>query len=387
MYSLSANFRSSRRADRDGSVFYTISTTGMERSLTSSIKGRDKEVLDSERKRIAQDMRIIYCVIEEFEKSGDEYSIEDILSKSADELKEDTRLRYKVLALGDKIAVDKSIVKIARKYARIDDNAPIITGDTPLTEYIDALSEQYCEQGRRVGKSLNTLSNSLSYFLKGKKVCLGEVDEKLVMCYHNYLGKEVSPTTVAFYMNTLRTVVSNANNAGLIDFTTDWASLTRVVDKPKTRVISSLDRQTLQKVIALDLSADPYLELIRDVFIFSFYAHGMELGDIATLKKENLTGNTLQYTRRAQGKTVTVNLGDKALDIINRHSEPDSDYLLPLLQRDGKQTIMQTARTLSYRALQIIGEMLTPKQKLSFAMTRTTWQAMIDNINLAEAII
>jgi len=387
MYSLSANFRPSRRADNDGSVFYTISCGSVKRSLTSSIRGKDRSLLDSERKRISQDLRIIYCVIDELAKSGKEYTMDDVLTESVSALKSESRLSLKVMTLGDKIAVDRNIACIVKRYSRIDDDTTALSKETSLIDYINVLSDEYCKQGRRIGKSLTTLGNSLSKYLKGVTVGLSEVDEQFIMSYNQYLSGDVIQSTVAYYMTTLRFVVNHANTDGLMNLTMDWASLIHVDNSAKTRIVKTLDRRTLQEITNLDLSADTYLELIRDTFMFSFYTHGMELTDIAGLKKENLSGNTLQYNRRTSGKYTTVVLGDKALEIINRHSEADSNYLLPLSQRDGKPIIYQTVKTVSYRALQTIGEMLSPKQKLSFSMTRASWQSMIANINLAEAIV
>lgn len=388
MYSLSAKFRPSRRADTDGSVYYTISVNCKERSVTSSIKSKTKDALQSERRKIAQDLRIIYCVIEDLVRSGKEYTMDDLVAKSAAALGMDSAIRLKVLSLGDRISVDRSIVRIDKKYVNIDDSYNTnVNADVLLTDYVYALSKDYCEHGRRIGKSLGSLCNNISRYLKGRPVKLKDIDETFIAEYHKFVSASVAPSTLAFYMSTMRTVVNNANKAGFLNLSMDWSAYIRINNLPKTRVVATLGREALQQIIALDLADEPYIELVRDTFIFSFYTRGMEYTDICSLKKENLNGNLLSYHRRKSGREVKLPVGDKVMEIIKRHTEEDSEYLLPLLYRGGKSIAYATAKSISYRALRIIGERLVPKQKLSFSMTRVSWEAMMENINVAEAIV
>jgi len=92
----------------------------------------------------------------------------------------------------------------------------------------------------------------------------------------------------------------------------------------------SLGIEVIQQIAKLDLADDRRLDLARDIFLFGFYAKGMELVDVANLKVENLNGNILTYHRRLKGKERTVMLGNAALSIIRKYHDKNRDYLFPL---------------------------------------------------------
>ena len=48
----------------------------------------------------------------------------------------------------------------------------------------------------------------------------------------------------------------------------------------------------------------------RDLFIFSFYARGMNLADIAALKPESIRDGRIFYTRKKTGRVIPNRSGD-----------------------------------------------------------------------------
>lgn len=80
-----------------------------------------------------------------------------------------------------------------------------------------------------------------------------------------------------------------------------------------------------------DLSNNPKLAVIRDIFVFHCYV-GCRVSDLYRLTRDNIRDGFLEYmpqkTKKCQAKTVRVPLHEKALKILERY-DADSDRLLP----------------------------------------------------------
>ena len=83
-----------------------------------------------------------------------------------------------------------------------------------------------------------------------------------------------------------------------------------------------------------DLSDNPKLAVIRDIFVFHCYV-GCRVGDLYRLTRDNIKDGFLEYmpqkTKKCQAKTVRVPLHEKALKILERYAA-GADRLFPFRQ-------------------------------------------------------
>ena len=83
-----------------------------------------------------------------------------------------------------------------------------------------------------------------------------------------------------------------------------------------------------------DLSDNPKLAVIRDIFVFHCYV-GCRVGDLYRLTRANIKDGFLEYmpqkTKKCQAKTVRVPLHEKALKILERY-DAGADRLFPFRQ-------------------------------------------------------
>lgn len=258
-----------------------------------------------------------------------------------------------------------------------------------LTDYIDKLYEAKRCEGRNRFQAYLSLRNSIRQYLDGKDVGVEDIDAKFIMGYYSFLRSRVSENTVSYYMRNFRRVMNQAKNEGLSELDFDWgANVSVAANMPeKDTTEKALSKSALSMLVELDLTDKPLHALVRDMFMFSFYARGIELYDLGLLKKTDLTGNILRYRKRQKGNIVEVYLGEKCMSIISRYNDPDSPYLLPILRRNGMDYQSQSVKTLFYRIAREIGDMVEPKIKLSFSISRASWQALVQNINIAEIAI
>ena len=100
----------------------------------------------------------------------------------------------------------------------------------------------------------------------------------------------------------------------------------------------SISKEDIQKLVDLRLpkSSTPYLEFARDIFLFTYYTAGINIGDIARLKHSNIRNGRINYTRHKTGKEIACKLMPIASEIIEKYSSPfydDVDYIFPILDK------------------------------------------------------
>lgn len=251
-----------------------------------------------------------------------------------------------------------------------------------LFQFIDRLISEASNK-----RTLQSLRRSLQTFMCGADIMLAAVDSRFILRYSAYLQERVSAATVSFYMRALRSVMNHAQGDGLCHLRFDWAARVNIsVDRSQRNAQSNaLASDTLRQIAGLTLSG--YTAFVRDMFLFCFYAQGLELVDLAGLKTADFDGHTLSYRRRSKGKRTTVALGPKALDIIDRYSDPALGYLFPILRTERKDYTFAYIRDKFARAMKEISHSMPLPIPLTFGMSRYSWLAMSRNINVSEQLI
>lgn len=393
MFSLSARFRKSRTPGADGTVYYVVRHGRTERNVTGSLRGKDESVLSKEKDRIAFDLMTIYCVIESLLEESREITLDEIASIGTKAILGDNPFAERLTSYAGIYPISDEIASISKKFSDkferirhpIQESHNAFTG---LLGYISTLISEYKEKGKPFAKSLRSSRLKLMSYLNNADIPVAFITSDFIRHYEAYLSEKVSTDTVSFYLRTLRTVLRRAGKDCLLPDDFVWPSsvnltVSRTSQKSET---DSLGIEVIQKIAKLDLADDRRLDLARDIFLFGFYAKGMELVDVANLKVENLNGNILTYHRRLKGKERTVMLGNAALSIIRKYHDKNRDYLFPLLQRQWMYSYT-TVRCEIAASLKRIGQMLEQPISLTYSMNIYTWQSIIRNADIAKLFI
>lgn len=394
MFSLTARFRKSRTAGRPGAVYYVIRDTAngckSERNITSSISGRDVNVISREKDKVAFDLMTIYCVIESMKSAG-KYTLDDITEQSRKALFSFNPYRERISTYGTSFPVSKDVASISKLFSdRFKIKKPQVSADIErcgLLSYISGLAVEYDNAGKSYAKSLRNFRRSIGAFLSDKDVALESLTSGFVAGYQRYLADRVSGETTAYYMSVFLNVINHARRDVLIHNDLEWPTGVAVKRAgPKDQIHrQSLDIEVMREICRLDLTGEPNLQLTRDVFMFAFYAGGMELVDVANLKVDDLEGNVLTYNRRLKGARRVVVLGDKSMSIIAKYSLPGRKYLFPLIERKWMLAFKTVSEEVS-RNLKAIGDRLRNPVKLTFSMNRYTWLNLIKTSPIAELL-
>ena len=153
----------------------------------------------------------------------------------------------------------------------------------------------------------------------------------------------------------------------------------------------AISEKELKTIASLQLPGDTTIAFARDIFMFSFYMRGMPFVDMAYLRKIDLKNGLLAYSRKKTNQYLTVEWEKETQEIIDRyaHLNPDSPYLLPIIQKEDGTERKQYHRMLeniNYN-LKKIGEMTGLKMPLTTYTARHTWASVARNMDISISII
>lgn len=123
-------------------------------------------------------------------------------------------------------------------------------------------------------------------------------------------------TTIAKALSTLKTFLGYARregaavNDGYRDF---------VIKKEKLEVIA-LDQHELDSILNLDLTGNKRMDKTRDIFILSC-ATGLRYSDVAQLRREHISNNTITLTVKKTKTELTVPLNSISAPIIEKYKD------------------------------------------------------------------
>lgn len=400
MFLITAQFRPSRsryHAEKDGVVFYRITGEVGEngkrpaRNVNSDIHAADSSVFKTKRTAILSQLRLLYCVIERREDSGQQFTIDDVADDFRKALGGDKSMSEAIAKSRTEFPLRNEIVSVGREFksdfnyvlTQLRDTAP---GN--IYDYIFNLS-QSLKNEKRLSQARNFLSllANLKLFADGKALYFQEVDKAYVRRYADWLKQTaITDSTQSFYIRSFRSILNKAHDDGLIESTSGWFHEvnTSVVNPHKTPD-EELNRDLILQIESLDLVDNRNAALVRDMFMFGFYCGGMELIDIANLGYANIQNGVLTYNRRLKGLERKVVLGEQAKQIINRYHGNSDKYLFPLLT-SSENALFVTIRNNVGQSLKTIGKAVN-YPRLSFSMNITAYHSMLSKVNIPELLL
>ncbi len=164
----------------------------------------------------------------------------------------------------------------------------------------------------------------------------------------------------------------------------------RAISKDDMKRLADLDVRTLTKY------PKPFLQLAKDLFLFSYLSCGINLTDMLHLTYNNLAGDRITFNRQKTGKLITFRLQPEAQNILHKYMKKDhrgNDYIFPILKRDIHVTSeQQYARVkritkLVNRYLKMIGEYLNLPIPLTTYVARHTYATVLKRSGVNIAII
>ena len=363
---IKVKFRPSTVAGRPGSIVYLVThlrvvrqiTTGYKiypdewdekRSILSQIANNAirAKVIQSIRRKMRWDLERLRRIISDFESKMEEYSADGVVDEYRRVTKENSFSYY----------MENTILRLLKNNH---------TGTA--NNYRAALG-------------------SFRRFCNDEDIILETIDHALMEDYQSYLKQqELAPNSISFYMRILRAVYNRAVEDGLTQDRKPFRNVFTGMEKTVKRAISLSD---VKRIKSLELSSRPSLEFARDIFLFLFYCRGMSFIDAAFLKKTDVRNGVLSYRRHKTGQLLHIKIVTQISELIERYTDKESPYLLPIITVPGKNERTQYESVLRRinNALKVIASMVNLQIQLTTYVSRHAWATIAKSKNISVNVI
>lgn len=201
-----------------------------------------------------------------------------------------------------------------------------------LFNFMEKLIFKHKQNGKiRTSETYTSTLKSFRKFRKDEDIMLDCITSEVMEEYEAWLKSNgLIPNSISFYTRVLRAVYNRAVEEGIIDNRYPFRKVYTGVDKTVKR---ALPLSIIKKIIGLELTMSPALDLARDMFLLSFYLRGMSFIDMAFLKKSDLRNGCVTYRRRKTGQQLIIAWEPEMQMILDKYPENDTDYLLPIITK------------------------------------------------------
>ena len=363
MTSIKVKFRPPTQPERQGTIYYQIIHQRTVRQINTHYSIRAEEwqkeqgtdidttpdkddTVQAARQRIARDVKRLKAIVARLESSGRHYTADEIVERYR--LREDGLLFFPFM---------QGVITRLRQHGK-----------------------------ERTAENYAAARNSFLRFSGREDLLLDDIRDGLMTDYEARLKAQgVAMNTVSFYMRILRAVYHRAVERELTPQRHPFRHVYTGIGKTVKRAITLAD---IRRIKHLDLGGQPALDFARDLFLFAFYTRGMSFVDMAYLKKKDLQGGTLTYRRRKTGRLLRIRWETCMQRIIDKYPNEHSDYLLPIIRRQGDETRQyRNAMRMANNKLKQIARLAGLEANLTMYVSRHSWASIARSKHVPLAVI
>ena len=183
------------------------------------------------------------------------------------------------------------------------------------------------------------------------KLYFQDIDYKFIEDFYTYL-KNVrgnKDTSIGIMLRRIRTILNDAINQGV--GSKETYPFSKIFGAQKVFKISKLEKTSKKRFIPKNYMIklvnteilEPHLNWARQLFLFSFFASGLNFKDMAFLKESNIKTkylekgkeqNYIELNRMKTNESLSIPITEDLKRIINwakNNSTNDNEYLLPII--------------------------------------------------------
>ena len=246
-------------------------------------------------------------------------------------------------------------------------------------------------------KTRRSFIRFLNEYKLDSKIQMSDISAILIDSYNQYLrDRGLVRNTISFYNRVLRAMYNKAVYEYGMDDRHPFDHVYTGIDKTTSRAISE---RSIASMLSMDTRKNYSLTLSRDLFMFSYVMRGMPFVDMVYLKRSQINGSCITYTRRKTGATLRVRIEGEAARIISKYRVmyPKSEYLFPILERQDDTRLCCSDRkhysrycsalSLYNRNLKKLSSMAGIHERVSSYVARHSWASAARNIGSGMSVI
>jgi len=252
------------------------------------------------------------------------------------------------------------------------------------TTALDAIEELAPSHSQSTIANYMTAVRSFLQFA-GREVRIEQIDIQMLKNYEHWLRQNgLNLNTISCYMRSLRSLLVKLGRGDALNCFHEV--YTGRAQTPKR----SITEEDIVRIKSVKLRKNCFLYLVRDLFMFSFYAMGMPFVDMAYLKRSQIKDGQFSYHRHKTGQTVNVLIEPCMQEIIDHYTDCKGAYVFPLLSSElPPLAYVQYLRKLnSYnKALKRLAAAAGIKGTLTSYVPRHSWASIAYQSNVALSLI
>ena len=215
------------------------------------------------------------------------------------------------------------------------------------------------------------------------------------------LTAHLSENSIGIRFRSLRALYNQAIEEGIAKRTNYPFDAFKVSQFKESTAKRALTKEQIRQIMELDVRAlskypKPFMQLSKDLFLFSYLGCGINLTDMLHLRYRDIFDGRVTYHRQKTGKLISFHLQPLAVDILRRYYQeahiPD-DYIFPVLKCKVHITATQQygrvkrVTRLINRYLKVIGEHLNLPIPLTTYVARHSYATVLKRSGVSTSII
>ncbi len=223
------------------------------------------------------------------------------------------------------------------------------------------------------------------------------IDYQFLAEFESFLRKGgANDGGIAVYMKNIRAIYNRAIKYKIVLSQYYPFGDYKISKFKRTKIRKALSISEFQALLNFDISLLPAAKNARYLYIFSYYARGMNFSDLAELKWSDIEDDKFCYSRNKTKAILKVELPDLPIikEILNFYKiyRPfDTPYIFPILKKDEKKYEIKelmdrknSVRSHYNKELKNIFKELRLHSKINFYSARHTFAttAMRNNVNI-----
>ena len=267
-----------------------------------------------------------------------------------------------------------------------------------VCQFYQELIEQ-CKNNNKCGNRLiyKGSYNSLKVFTKNQlDIPFSAIDISWLNKYEKWLrSKGNKETTMSLMFRTLRSAYNKAIKAKCArksDYPFDEYKINKFDTKTQKRAIAKTEVLKFTKEVD-NIGKRQYVQISKDIFIFSFLCGGINFTDIANLTKVNITNGRIHYIRQKTGKLIKLGISEEAMQIIKKYESESKGYLFPILNANIHKTPLQKQNRIHKmlgkinKNLKLIAAQLNVDANMTTYVARHSFASVLKKSGVSIALI
>lgn len=293
------------------------------------------------------------------------------------------RLLCRIISSFDKKAEMYSADCIINEYR-------LIAKENTLSTFIKSIIVQLQQNHQHcTARNYQSTLNSFMRFRGGEDLPLDMMDATIIQSYEVWLkNQSICRNTSSFYMRILRAVYNRAVEKNLVTQQHPFRHVYTGIDKTRKRAV---DLGMIKSLKQMDLTGKHSQSFARDMFLMSFCLRGISFVDLAKLRKTDIRGGYLYYTRSKTRQSLCMKWEPIMQEITDKYKPQveSSEYLFPILSDDStfNNNAYRNAQMRIGYNLKAIAKTLGLKENLTLYVARHSWATIARDSNVPVSVI